>query len=182
MPAVPEPLQPWVPWVLERHPDLGCPQVAGTRICAWPGRLTLGLDDRGGSFTLEVLVDREMDLLLPGDPAHWPRDVEADGGAAFMRRAGESPAVFLRRGSHRLSGSFRWSRLPESLPVPPSINQSLSSWANRASMPSCPSSQSRPGPPNSTVYGADATSHPDRKHKQDIVHQETMYGKGIMRQ
>ncbi len=120
-PAVPEPLGPWVPWVLEGHPDLECPLVAGKRLCAWPGRLALDLDDRGGSFALEVRVDRDMDLLLPGDAAHWPLDVRSDGTAAFMRRAGERPAVGLRRGTHRLAGRFRWSRLPESLPLPPSI-------------------------------------------------------------
>ena len=50
-PPVPEPLKPWVPWVLAKHPELACPLLDGERLCAWPGRLTLDLDDHGGSFS-----------------------------------------------------------------------------------------------------------------------------------
>ncbi len=129
-PPVPEPLRPWVPWVLAKHPDLACPLLDGERLCAWPGRLTLDLDDRGGRFTLEVEADRELDLALPGDAAHWPEEVTAagvppEGGqrgrAALMRRLGERPAVRLAAGRSALAGRFRWSRLPESLAVPPEV-------------------------------------------------------------
>ncbi len=120
-PPVPEPLKPWVPWVLAKHPDLACPLLDGKRLCAWPGRLTLNLDDRGGSFTLEVEADRELDLALPGDAVHWPEEVKVDGRTALMRRLGERPAVRLAAGSSSLAGRFRWSRLPESLAVPPEV-------------------------------------------------------------
>ncbi len=119
--AVPEPLRPWVPWVLEGHPELACPMVAGNRMCAWPGRLELDLDEQGGSFRLAVTADRNLDLPLPGDAAHWPRQITLDGRPALLRRAGEVPTVALPPGRHRLAGRFRWSRLPESLPVPPEI-------------------------------------------------------------
>jgi hypothetical protein len=120
-PRVPEPLRPWVPWVLEEHPDLDCPRVADERLCAWPGRLELVLDDQGGRFTLDVTADRDLDLPLPGDAARWPRAVTDGGGDALMRRSGERPAVFLSRGRHQLAGRFAWSRLPESLSLPPEI-------------------------------------------------------------
>lgn len=120
-PTIPEPLRPWVGWVLDQHPDLLCPQVDGQRLCAWPGRLALELDETGGSFRLDVFADRALDLPLPGDPAHWPQEVSLDGSPAPMRRAGEQPAVRLGAGRHRLAGRFRWSRLPESLAVPPAI-------------------------------------------------------------
>jgi hypothetical protein len=120
-PAVPEPLKPWVPWVLAGHPDLPCPLVAGKRLCAWPGRLDLDLGDAGGTFTLEVTADRDLDLTLPGDGAHWPGEVTDGGRPALLRRSGELPAVALGAGRHRLAGRFRWSRLPESLPVPPEV-------------------------------------------------------------
>ena len=118
-PAVPEPLRPWVPWVLAQHPDLPCPLVDGERLCAWPGRLALDLDDGGGTFTVEAVADRELDLPLPGSPTHWPEEVTDDGGDALMRRLGEVPAARLGPGRHRLGGRWRWSRLPETLPVPP---------------------------------------------------------------
>lgn len=120
-PAIPEPLEPWVGWVLDAHPELECPLVDGQRLCAWPGRLMLELEDDGGTFRLDVVADRALDLPLPGDPAHWPQGVTLDGAPAPMRRLGEHPAVQLPAGRHRLVGRFRWSRLPESLAVPSEI-------------------------------------------------------------
>jgi hypothetical protein len=55
-PAIPEPLAPWVGWVLDSHPDLACPLVDGQRFCAWPGRLALELEDDGGMFRLDVVA------------------------------------------------------------------------------------------------------------------------------
>ena len=119
--GVPEPLEPWVPWVLAKHPDVDCPWVRGQRLCAWPGLLELDLDGRGGTFRLEVHVDREMDLALPGSRLHWPRDVTADGRPALLRRSGGGPVVRLDGGRHRLEGRFRWPRLPQALPLPQSF-------------------------------------------------------------
>ncbi len=121
VPPVPEPLKPWIPWVLAKHPQLACPLLDGERLCAWPGRLTLDLDDEGGRFTLEVEADRELDLALPGDAVHWPEDVAQGGRPALMRRLEDRPAVRLAAGRWSLAGRFRWSRLPESLAVPPQI-------------------------------------------------------------
>ncbi len=119
--AVPEPLRPWVPWVLAGHPDLPCPLVAGERLCGWPGRLELDLDERGGTFRLEALADRALDLPLPGDAARWPEGVTDNGRPALLARSGDLPRAALEPGRHRIEGRFRWSRLPESLPVPPEI-------------------------------------------------------------
>lgn len=120
-PAIPKPLEPWVPWVLDSHPELACPLVGEARVCVWPGVLELELDDRGGRFELAVFADRELDLTLPGGAAFFPREVQVDGRAALLRRVGEVPALLLPRGEHRITGSFRWPRLPESLPVPREI-------------------------------------------------------------
>lgn len=120
-PAVPEPLEPWVPWVLEAHPDLACPLVGEARLCAWPGVLRLELDDRGGSFELRVFADRALDLPLPGDAALFPREVSLDGRPALLRRLDAVPALALPAGEHAVRGAFRWQRLPESLPLPREI-------------------------------------------------------------
>ena len=51
---VPEPLQPWVDWVLHGHDDAQCTRFEGDaerRQCAWPSRLELTLDERGGNFS-----------------------------------------------------------------------------------------------------------------------------------
>src|SRR5262245_5915409 len=59
---VPEPLRPWIDWVLRDVPENVCPLVYGSsaepesaaeRRCAWPSRLELELDKSGGRFTQE---------------------------------------------------------------------------------------------------------------------------------
>ena len=119
--VVPDALKDWVPWVLHGHEDLACPQVSGTRLCAWPGRLSLDLNERGGRFELAVRADRELDLALPGDATRWPRDVKVGGRTAQLSRQADVPVVHLEAGTHTITGSFRWTRLPESLAVPPQI-------------------------------------------------------------
>ena len=119
--VVPDALKEWVPWVLHGHEDLACPQVAGVRLCAWPGLLSLDLNERGGRFELAVRADRELDLALPGDATRWPRDVEVGGRTALLSRQGNVPVVHLQAGTHTVTGSFSWTRLPESLAVPPQI-------------------------------------------------------------
>lgn len=118
--GIPEPLQPWVPWVTAGADTATCPRVGTTPVCAWPGRLTLTLDEQGGRFELEARADVELDLPLPGDTTRWPRDVRVDGAPAVLVQ-GARPAVRLAPGSHRITGSFSWARAPESLAVPPGV-------------------------------------------------------------
>lgn len=119
--SLPPELRPWVAWVLDELPTYGCPVVEGQPVCAWPGRLRLELGPQGGRFGLEVRADRTAELRLPGDPQRWPLDITVDGAAAPAVEAGGVPVLRLAAGRHRVAGRFEWSRLPESLPVPPSI-------------------------------------------------------------
>jgi hypothetical protein len=118
---VPTPLEPWVSWVLHDVDGVRCPVLGAERVCAWPGRLELSLDDGGGRFSLSVRADEEGRLPLPGSAEHWPGDVRADGQPALLAHVGDVPHVLLPPGEHRVEGRFTWSRLPESLPVPPAI-------------------------------------------------------------
>ena len=118
---VPPELRPWVPWVLDEVRDFGCPRVQGQAVCLWPGRLRLDLDGSGGSFALEVQADRDVEVRLPGSADAWPLDVALDGRAAPVFDRGGSPRLLAPPGRHRLTGRFAWSRLPESLGVPPEI-------------------------------------------------------------
>jgi len=120
-PALPAPLTDWVPWVLHGQESAACARADGAPLCAWPGRLQLRLDDSGGSFTLDVVADAPIDLPLPGDTTAWPRDLRAGSSPAPLGRSGGRPAVRLESGRHRITGSFAWTRLPESLAVPPAI-------------------------------------------------------------
>ena len=121
-PAVPEPLQPWVDWVLHGHEDARCPLLTGAadqRQCVWPSRLTLELDDRGGRFTQQWFVHRDGWVPLPGDARLWPQDVRVDGQPATLTQLDGAPRVRLQTSLHTITGVFEWDVLPEVLPVPP---------------------------------------------------------------
>ncbi len=118
---VPEPLEPWIPWVLEQRGDSLCPSVAGAPVCLWPGRLELELDGGGGRFRLSVLLDQRAEVALPGGDKQWPQEVEADGKAAVVMDKEGTPVVTLPAGRHALEGRFAWRRMPETLIVPARI-------------------------------------------------------------
>jgi len=109
---LPEPLRPWVPWVLHEHRDLDCPLAYGGegRTCVWPGELLLDADEQGARFTQSVVVYREGRVLLPGDRGHWPEEVTADGLPVEVVGGPERPAVHLPAGTGALPRRPRASR------------------------------------------------------------------------
>ena len=128
-PAIPDALTPWVPWVLHPHDLRACPvgqggteggteTAGGTRVCAWPGRLQLDLDGRGGSFSQSWQVYGETWVPLPGDGETWPLDVRDGDQALPTVLHGGLPAVKLQPGRHSLSGRFLWQQSPDGLTVP----------------------------------------------------------------
>jgi hypothetical protein len=117
---VPDPLKPWVPWVLYGKADATCPVIqGGTTTCAWPTRLDLALGDQGGTFTEEWRIDDKRYVPLPGDERRWPQSVTVDGKKAVVVPREGHPSVELAVGAHRIVGAFAWDSLPESLAVPP---------------------------------------------------------------
>ncbi len=118
---LPPELRPWIPWVMDDVPDAGCPRVQGHAVCTWPGRLSVDAGAAGGSFALELQADRASDLRLPGGAEAWPQGVRLDGAPApvFPREAW--PTLRVGPGRHRVEARFGWSRMPESLAVPPEI-------------------------------------------------------------
>lgn len=120
-PYVPEPLEAWVPWVLDKQDWRECPTAHGdgTRLCAWPGQLYLDLDREGGLFAQQWQLFAETWVPLPGNGDSWPLDVhDDDRPIPVVSREGQ-PAVWLESGSHALSGRFRWTRRPDALAVSP---------------------------------------------------------------
>jgi hypothetical protein len=137
---IPQPLQPWIEWVLHGHEDAFCPLAtsateakaaaarapveeavsAPERVCSWPSRLDLVLSDEGGRFAQDWQVfGGAVRLPLPGDLKTWPQDVRVDGRPAPVSAPDAIPSVGLTRGRHRIEGRFIWSALPPLLPVPP---------------------------------------------------------------
>jgi hypothetical protein len=119
--AVPDPLKSWVPWVLDGEPGAGCPHLfddANQRYCAWPGALELKANGRGATFAQDWSAYRETWITLPGDEQHWPLEVSVDGKASAVLSREGKPSIKLTAGSHRVTGRFLWSALPESLALP----------------------------------------------------------------
>jgi hypothetical protein len=120
-PAVPEPLKPWVGWVLEDNRDYRCPFLYNSfdeKRCSWPSRLTLDLQAQQGRFGLDLTVYAESWTQLPGDAKHWPQQVVVDDKPAQVLERDGFPALQLAAGSYRIEGEFFWDTLPESLAVP----------------------------------------------------------------
>ena len=121
--SIPPSLWEWAPWVLRNEKDALCPFLHGseTKACAWPGRLVLTLDDKGGRFTQSFKVfGRDAWLPLPGDPKRWPQHVQVDARpAVVVSDAEQNPTVLLSAGEHSVTGDFEWDALPEALEIPP---------------------------------------------------------------
>jgi hypothetical protein len=118
---IPEPLKPWIDWVLRGHEQDLCPYFEGTadrRQCAWPARLVLELDEKSGRFSQQWRAYSDAWIPLPGDARRWPLDVRIDGKPTPAVVHDGAPALHLSRGKHEISGSFAWSELPELLSIP----------------------------------------------------------------
>jgi len=117
-PSIPSVLVPWIPWVLEDAGDAPCTNIGSVRHCVWPTSLSLDAKDKGATFTLNVSVDRQTQVTLPGSAEHWPLDVRVGVSPAVVIEPSGSPEVLLPAGSHVIQGRFEWSALPDSLQVP----------------------------------------------------------------
>lgn len=121
---VPEPLKPWIPWVLHGQEErYDCPSLYNLENrwqCSWPTRLELNVKEDGGTFRQEWLMFNEGWIALPGSQKQWPQEVKVNGkGASVIDRDGV-PAVHVPKGSYIFQGSFRWERLPELIQIAPS--------------------------------------------------------------
>lgn len=118
---VPEPLKPWMAWVLHGQEEQRCPFLYNNgdqHRCGWPSRLELKLGDQGGTFSQQWLILTDGWLSLPGDAQHWPQEVKLDNQAALVSERDGVPSIFIQAGSHTLSGVFVWDRLPQALQIP----------------------------------------------------------------
>jgi hypothetical protein len=118
---IPPPLRDWTGWVLHGQQEKTCPflfNAGETHRCAWPSTLSFALNESGGSFSSQWELFAESWVELPGDPKHWPQEVSVDGRPAALVVRDGRPQLRLAPGRHELRGSFRWNRLPESLPLP----------------------------------------------------------------
>ncbi|MGH6636657.1 MAG: hypothetical protein ACRED0_11200 [Gammaproteobacteria bacterium] len=118
---VPEPLRPWIEWVLYAEPQRRCPflyNAEEARRCAWPTRLQLNLGEKEGDFEILWHAYQTSEVKLPGGGLHWPQDVTADGKPLLVSQRDGRPVVELESGMHDIRGHLEWDRLPEELLIP----------------------------------------------------------------
>lgn len=121
-PEIPEPLKPWVGWVLEDQRDYRCPFLYNSfeeKQCAWPSRLKLDLQAQKGRFVLDAAVYAESWIQLPGGMEFWPQKVTVNNRAARVMERNGFPALQLPAANYRIEGEFMWDSMPESLAIPP---------------------------------------------------------------
>ncbi len=117
---VPEPLKPWINWVVADDKDRLCPFLYNnfaTKRCIWPGELRFDLRATTGSFSGSWHVYADSWIVLPGSQVNWPMDVEVNGEThAIIGRNGK-PSLRLSPGAYTITGKFSWPEMPESLTV-----------------------------------------------------------------
>ncbi|MBF6647851.1 hypothetical protein [Methylobacter sp. BlB1] len=118
---VPEPLKPWVNWVLQHDQERICPFLYNSyeqKRCSWPTQLSLDITPEKGAFTISWKVYQESWLSLPGDHNYWPLNVTANDKPALVMDKDGRPKVLLEAGVYEIKGQFLWDKLPDNLTIP----------------------------------------------------------------
>ena len=123
---VPEPLKPWIGWVLQDNPDLACPFLYNSyeqKRCSWPTQLALDLTSAKGIFSISWKVYKDSWVSLPGDDKHWPLNVTVDGKPALVMDRNGVPSIKLAAGQdhvakYQIKGEFLWDVIPDNLRIP----------------------------------------------------------------
>ncbi len=118
---VPEPLKPWVDWVLKDTLDLSCPFMYNSyeqKRCSWPTQLLLDLTPVKGTFAINWKVYQESWVSLPGDQKRWPLNVTVNAKTAPVMERNGVPSIKLPTGSYDIKGDFLWKTIPENLSIP----------------------------------------------------------------
>jgi hypothetical protein len=122
---IPKELDGWRDWVLSGQEYRRCPFLANSdgtreenRICAWPGRLGLEVNEAGAHFTQSWVSYAPVWAPLPGNLENWPGSVTVNGRPAAVVARNETPYIRLAQGTSTIAGSFTWSKRPETLSVP----------------------------------------------------------------
>lgn len=118
---VPDPLKPWVNWVLQDQAELGCPFIYNSyeqKRCSWPSHLSLDFTVNKGSFKIAWAIYKESWIILPGNQQHWPQEVTANDKTVTVLARNGLPAIKLAPGNYQVRGEFFWNAIPKSLNIP----------------------------------------------------------------
>ncbi len=122
--AIPDPLKPWVEWATWGEEHVHCPKTysdAKKHFCFWPSSFNLQAETSGGRFEFVVVVFHETWVPLPGGTKVWPHETTDNGQPVPVVEHAGVPSVKIGSGQHRIAGVYRWSEVPQRIPVPQSI-------------------------------------------------------------
>ena len=121
---IPDALKPWKAWATWPDKQRACPTPFNTveqRICFWPSRMSLNVEQGKAVWTIAVNVFAETWVPLPGSAETWPLNVLADGQpVAVLEREGK-PYARLTAGQRQLAGEFQWNEMPQRIALPPEV-------------------------------------------------------------
>ncbi|MFO8049769.1 MAG: hypothetical protein R6U29_12105 [Desulfosudaceae bacterium] len=121
---VPEPLQPWIDWVLHGQVEKDCPLIyndVSRTLCAWPSPLEISFTDDEADFSQTWTTHAPGTWIeLPGGKQLWPQQVVVNGKKEPVAARQGRPAVYLKTpGAYLIQGGFiydqrpAWIRIPE---------------------------------------------------------------------
>ncbi len=117
---VPEPLKPWVNWVLFDNDEIKCPFLYNSNSniqCVWPSHLELSLNNSKGNFKQSWLVYKTSWIQIPGDLKRWPQNITIDGKTAIISQKNNKPYIQLKPGNHTIKGDFLWDTIPDNMSI-----------------------------------------------------------------
>lgn len=121
---IPLVLKPWIGWVSQGNPGLNAVRAhddPAIRLALWPARLQLDATATGATFSLDLEGFDRTWLDLPGAPGRWPEKVQLDGSPVPVVERGGRPSIRVEPGTHKVSGAFAWTELPQQIKLPPQI-------------------------------------------------------------
>lgn len=126
--SIPPQLRDWQGWVLHGQEQRTCPLLSTQNgndddayQCAWPGRLSLIVSMADAHFQMNVHVDAESWIALPGSREVWPQQVQIGNAAATVLDRNGTPPLPLTAGDYVIRGTFEWDERPARLQVPDEI-------------------------------------------------------------
>jgi hypothetical protein len=120
---VPDPLKPWIDWVLHGEEEKDCPLIynkLAQKVCSWPSELRLDFKAKNALFSQNWEVySKDIWVKLPGNNKFWPGKVKVNGKEWPVGEREAHPAIFIKSpGEYTITGVFNFDASPEWVQIP----------------------------------------------------------------